>query len=326
MARADLLVNLVRAGAKGDQNLFHKCLEAIVVEERAKQHHILADRLAAHLNSSTHSRSNSSNISTHRLESNSNLFVSITPQRWLSDLVLTDSATMDCNEILEEFQRADLLRSFNLEPRHRILLIGPPGNGKTSLAEAVATELAIPLFVVRYESIIASYLGETAVRLSRLFNKIRSHRCVLFFDEFDVIGKERGDVHETGEIKRVVSSLLLHIDDLPSHVVVITATNHPELLDRAVWRRFQITLELPAPTQRMAEKWFHQFQNRFGEHLGFEPENLAEQMKGWSFAELEQFSLEVQRDYVLNLPTGNIKAIVAGRLKRWQERVPQMSV
>ena len=100
--------------------------------------------------------------------------------------------------------------------------------------------MAVPLVSVRYESVIASYLGETAVRLSRLFDQVRTRRCVLFFDEFDVVGKERGDLHETGEIKRVVSSLLLQIDTLPSSVVAISATNHPELLDRAVWRRFQL--------------------------------------------------------------------------------------
>ena len=133
-------------------------------------------------------------------------------------------------ELIEEHRRADLLRAHNLEPRHRVLLTGPPGNGKTSFAEALATELAVPLLSVRYESLIASYLGETAVRFSRLFDQVRVRRCVLFFDEFDVVGKERGDVHETGEIKRVVSSLLLQIDALPSHVVAVSATNHPELL------------------------------------------------------------------------------------------------
>ena len=92
---------------------------------------------------------------------------------------------------------------------------------------------------MRYEAVIGSFLGETSGRLKKLFDFVRTHQCVLFFDEFDTLGKERGDVHETGEIKRVVSSLLLQIDALPSHVVVVTATNHAELLDRAVWRRFQ---------------------------------------------------------------------------------------
>jgi SpoVK/Ycf46/Vps4 family AAA+-type ATPase len=98
--------------------------------------------------------------------------------------------TSACKELIEEQHRLDLLRSHNLEPRHRVLLAGPPGNGKTSLAEVIATELMVPLLVVRYEAVIASYLGETAVRLARLFDHVRTCRAVLFFDEFDVVGKE----------------------------------------------------------------------------------------------------------------------------------------
>ncbi|HZH28300.1 MAG TPA: ATP-binding protein, partial [Azospirillaceae bacterium] len=98
-----------------------------------------------------------------------------------------------------------------------------------------------------YEVVIGSFLGETAGRLRRVFDFARTTPCVLFFDEFDVLGKERGDVHETGEIKRVVSSLLLQRDDVPSWTIIAAATNHSELLDRAAWRRFQLRLELPAP-------------------------------------------------------------------------------
>ena len=244
------------------------------------------------------------------------------PERRMGDLVLPASVANAGRELVEEFRRADLLRAHNLEPRHRVLLTGPPGNGKTSLAEAIATELAVPLFAVRYESVIASYLGETAVRLSRLFDEVRTRRCVLFFDEFDVVGKERGDVHETGEIKRVVSSLLLQIDDLPSHVVVVTATNHPELLDRAVWRRFQLRLNLPAPTLSLAEEWLHRFERRLGESLGYKPATLAKRLKGLSFSELEQFALDVQRQYVLTLPDHDVRTIVTERLKQWRDRSP----
>ena len=92
----------------------------------------------------------------------------------------------------------------------------------------------IPILTVRYESIIGSYLGETASRLSKLFEYAKTRECVLFFDEFETLGKERGDVHETGEIKRVVSSLLMQIDALPSYVIAIAATNHDNLLDKAI--------------------------------------------------------------------------------------------
>lgn len=322
MARADLLLNLVRAGAMGDSGMFRKSLEALVAEERAKQHHVLADRLAAHLSAGGPSKAGASTPPTRRNGPLAESFHELSPERRLVDLVLPVTVENAVRELLEEFRRADLLRAYNLEPRHRVLLIGPPGNGKTSLAEALATELAVPLFAVRYESVIASYLGETAVRLSRLFDEVRTRRCVLFFDEFDVVGKERGDIHETGEIKRVVSSLLLQIDDLPSHVVVVTATNHPELLDRAVWRRFQLRLNLPTPTASLAEEWLDRFEKRLGENLGYKPATLAKRLAGLSFSELEQFGLDVQRQYVLTLPHGDLRAIVAERLKQWQCRAP----
>jgi AAA+ superfamily predicted ATPase len=189
------------------------------------------------------------------------------------------------------------------------------------LAEALAFELAVPLYVVRYESIIGSYLGETAVRLSKLFAQVRTERCVLFFDEFDVVGKERGDVHETGEIKRVVSSLLLQVDQLPSHVVVAAATNHSELLDRAAWRRFQVRLALPIPTKEQRVEWLKQFEVRTGLSLGHSHANLAKVLGSISFADLELFALDVQRRYVLALPDGDLQSIVSRLLKQWNARV-----
>src|SRR5207302_5683419 len=133
---------------------------------------------------------------------------------------------------------------------------------------------------VRYESVIGSFLGETAGRLRKVFDQVRSRRCVLFFDEFDTLGKERGDPHDTGEIKRVVSSLLLQIDDLPSYVVVVTATNHPEILDRAVWRRFQLRLRLPPPTSEQAREWFKRFEQSLGLNIGITHGTLAKKLKG----------------------------------------------
>ena len=124
-----------------------------------------------------------------------------------------------------------------------------------------------------------------------MFEYVRSRRCVLFFDEFDTVGKERGDRQETGEIKRVVSSLLLQIDALPSYVVVVTASNHPELLDRAVWRRFQIRLELPMPRRGQIEEWFRRFEARTGYSMSLSPRSLAMRLQGLSFAEIEDFRI-----------------------------------
>ncbi|WP_454259815.1 AAA family ATPase [Pseudoxanthomonas mexicana] len=319
MSRADLIVNLVKAGSEGDQKLLRTTVEAMAAEERAKHHHQLANRLVENL-SATQAKPRSPEIVRSYDGGHGGLLYEIEPRRTFDTMLVTDTVRAACRELVEEQHRRDLLRSYGLEPRHRMLLSGAPGNGKTSLAEALATELMVPLFVVRYEAVIGSFLGETSSRLKRLFDFVRTHQCVLFFDEFDTLGKERGDTHETGEIKRVVSSLLLQIDALPSHVVVVTATNHAELLDRAVWRRFQLRLELPAPTAAQKEEWFARLQSKLEVSLGMTPKMLAAKLDASSFSDLEQFCEDVQRRYVLALPEANLKQIVTDRLKQWRAR------
>ena len=204
-----------------------------------------------------------------------------------------------------------------------MLLVGPPGNGKTSLAEAIAEALAVQFFVVRYDAIIGSFLGETASRLRRVFEYARTTPCVLFFDEFDAVGKERGDVNETGEIKRVVTSLLMQVDALPSYTVVIAASNHSELLDRAVWRRFQFRLELPAPTQSQVEHYFEAFAERMHEPLGISANTIAKSLGRVSYAEAEEFCNGIRRRLALSLGEGSVKSIVSEQLKLWKARARQ---
>lgn len=314
MARADLLINLVRAGAQGDQLGFRRTVEAIVAEERERQHHVVADRLSEFLKSSARV----ADVSLP--DTISALVHEVHPDRLLSDLVLPSLALAACGELIEEQRRVDLLRSYGTEPRHRVLVSGPPGNGKTSLAEAIAGELAIPLLAVRYDAVIGSFLGETAARLARLFDYVRTRRCVVFFDEFDTLGKERGDEHDTGEVKRVVSSLLLNIDALPSHVIVMTATNHPELLDRAVWRRFQVRLSLPMPSARDIGEWISRFETRRKIRLGATKRLVASTLKGLSFAEVEEFFSDVQRRLILAGGDVDVEGVVRSRVLQWNAR------
>ena len=319
MPRADLIVSLVKAGTQGDQQLFHTTVEALAAEERAKHHHQLADKLEANLRAGN-ARPHTPEVVRTYDGGHGGLLYEVEPRRTIASLLMEEPTLQAARELIEEQQRRDLLRSYGLEPRHRVLLSGPPGNGKTTLAEAFATELMLPLFVVRYEAVIGSFLGETSSRLKRLFDFVRTHQCVVFFDEFDTLGKERGDTHETGEIKRVVSSLLLQIDALPSHVVVVTATNHAELLDRAVWRRFQLRLQLPAPTPAQKEAWFIRFQVQLGTPLGVSTKSLATRLKAASYSDLEQFCDDVHRRYVLALPNANLTRVITERLKQWQRR------
>ena len=323
MARSDLIVALVKGGATGDRNLVRTSAEAIIADERAKQHNILADRLVGALRangSGVHFPSPATPENPARGPSARDLVVDLVPRRKLEEMLLPVVTRAACETLIEEQRRADLLRSHGLEPRHRVLLVGPPGNGKTTLAEAIAEALGVPLLVVRYEAVIGSFLGETASRLRRVFDYARTTPCVLFFDEFDVVGKERGDIHETGEIKRVVSSVLLQIDDLPSWSIVATATNHPELLDRAVWRRFQLRLDLPAPTRSQTADFIERFfRDRQLSRLP-PPQEIARALTGASFAETEEFCLAVLRGFVLSLGEGKLDRIVARELKQWRAR------
>lgn len=318
MARADLLLALVQSGAGGDELAFRRAAEALIAEEENKKHGVLASQLADAL---TRKRSSSSNVtSLARNEASAGLFYEREPGRRVSDLVLPTEVRQAVSQLVEEHHRRDLLRSHGVEPRHRLLLVGPPGGGKTTLAEAIATELAVPLLSVRYEGLIGSFLGETASRMEALFAAVRVRPCVLFFDEFDVVAKERGDTHETGEIKRVVSSLLLQVDKLPSHVIVIAATNHAELLDRAVWRRMQLRLTLPNPTRAGKVEWLQAWSSRTGVKFGMSARTVADRLTAASYAELEEFALDVQRRSILSGPEPDSLAVTQQLLKQWAVR------
>jgi Cdc6-like AAA superfamily ATPase len=319
MSRSDLLVSLVKASVTGDKGSVKRTVESLIADERGKQHNVLADRLSRALNSSSASNGHGSAIQrVSQLDQGTrgrDLLIELVPRRKLSDLVLNGHCLRIVEQLIEEQARADLLRSHSLEPRHSLLLVGPPGNGKTSLAEAIAEALCVPLFIVRYDGVIGSFLGETASRLRRLFDYARTTPCVLFFDEFDAVGKERGDIHETGEIKRVVSSLLLQIDDLPSYVTIIAATNHEELLDRAAWRRFEIRIDLPPPTSGQVAAFLDLYLADVLDRADTGSIELAKGIGAASFAEVEQFCLNLRRRLVLSLgeltPTEAVKKALA---------------
>jgi len=140
------------------------------------------------------------------------------------------------------------------------------------------------------------------------------------------LGKERGDTHETGEIKRVVSSLLLQMDALPDYVVVVAASNHPELLDRAVWRRFQIRIDLPAPSREQLANFIESIGNRCQVNFGLASETIAKKLLGSSFSEVEEFCLAVVRRAVLDQRSQDAKAITQIKLEQWRDRLKPVTL
>jgi SpoVK/Ycf46/Vps4 family AAA+-type ATPase len=318
MARSDLLISLVKSGKQSPDPRFRSTVEAIIAEERSKQHTALADQLSAALLNGAHTHAPQTPAGSAVV---GDLLYELAPERSLEDLVLPRLVRDELRRLIEEHQRGDLLRSYGLAPRHRILLVGPPGNGKTSVAHGIAHDLMVPLLVVRYEGLIGSYLGETASRLRKVFDYARQRACVLFLDEFDTVGKERGDVHETGEIKRVVSTLLLQMDQLPSHVVIVTATNHSELLDRAVWRRFETRLRLPPPKASEAAEFLGRLFANFQLASGYKTAAISRQLSGATYSEIEDLFRDIARRAVLESPEPIFAKIVRERVAVWKQRV-----
>lgn len=322
MARSDLLVNLVRAGAVGDRDALRSTAEALMADERAKKHYIVADRLQRAL-SAVPVTPPALTTSSPQLNpiSGREAILEVTARLRLDDLLLPLPAQQSGRQLIEEHQRADVLRASGFEPRHRVLLSGPPGNGKTSFAEAVAEGLGLPFYVVRYDALIGSYLGETNARLRKLFDYVRTTPCVLFFDEFDAIGKERGDTHETGEIKRVVSFLLMQLDQLPSYVLVVAATNHGELLDRAVWRRFQMRLAMPAPHRKEVTVFLDRVLSDWPSKPKMTPAKIATKLGDVSYAEALDFCQNVRRRQILGLGETTVDDALRAELDLWASRV-----
>lgn len=293
-------------------------VEALVAEEKSRSHHVLADRLQRALQSVP--VTNSTDL--RRSNTGGRDFVIESEARVeLSDLILSLPAKRLTQQVINEQLRADLLRAQGMQPRHRILLSGPPGNGKTSLAETIAHATALPLLTVRYDALVGAYLGETNARMARLFEYARATPCVLFFDEFDALGKERGDVHETGEIKRVVSFLLMQLDQLPSYVVAVAATNHAELLDRAVWRRFQLRLEMPAPDVAGRAVLVARYMDSWPESIGLSADKVAQRLGDVSFAEVSEFCQNVRRRHILAQGNESLRQVLSDELLLWASRV-----
>lgn len=149
--------------------------------------------------------------------------------------------------VLEERKNPQMLARVGMEPTRTLLLTGPPGVGKTMTARYLAASLEIPLVTIDLSTLISSYLGRTGNNLRQVLDYAKSTACVFLMDEFDALGKRRDDPSDVGELKRIVNVLLLELDQWPPHSLLVAATNHPELLDKAVWRRFEQVIDLSLP-------------------------------------------------------------------------------
>lgn len=167
----------------------------------------------------------------------------------LADVILSKDLSNRLNALLLQQRKRDWLREYGKTPNRKVLFVGPPGAGKTLTAEALAGELRLPFYIIRLEALITRYMGETAAKLRLIFNETLKRRAVYFFDEFDAVGGKRSAANDVAEMRRVLNSFLLFLEE-PCAVdsLIVGATNHSELLDRALTRRFDEVLEFSLPT------------------------------------------------------------------------------
>ena len=301
-----LVLRLAEAARRHDQGAITRVLRALVEQEEKKKRGSIADQLRRLI-----PRTGVDGQNDKALE----YLAETIPRLSLRDLQLQPAVRRACEELILEQQKADLLASAGMRPRNRILLTGPPGNGKTSVAEAIAAALGRPFYAVTYDTLTGNLLGQTGSRLRKVFEYVTSHDCVVLFDEFEAIGKERDDRQDVGELKRVVASMLLQMDQTPPGTVIAGATNHPEMLDRAAWRRFQIKLELERPNRNELARYFE----RRGEkapHLRLDAATTSETLQGTSYAEAAEFCDDVERQQVLH-PDQDPASLFRRRLALW---------
>lgn len=214
-------------------------------------------------------------------------------------VMLSGEAGQTVSQLVEDAKNIHLLTEKGVSSQLSMLLYGPPGTGKTLLASSIAAMLQRPFYVARLDSLISSRLGETAKNIRGIFEFVPARNAVLFLDEIDAIAKLRDDRHELGELKRVVNTVLQGLDSLPNDVVTIGATNHPHLLDPAIWRRFPYKVELGLPSEDVrASLWLH-FLYQDDETKLNEAHLLARASDGLSGADIENIALAVRRRAVL---------------------------
>jgi SpoVK/Ycf46/Vps4 family AAA+-type ATPase len=172
-----------------------------------------------------------------------------------NELILSEENESKISQIIKEHENSKKLQSHGLSPIKTILFNGPPGVGKTLTAKWLAKKMNIPLRIVDLASVMSSLLGKTGNNIKSVFEDAASTPCVLLLDEFDAIAKKRADEHDVGELKRLLTVLLQLIDSWPSSSILIAATNHPELLDPAVWRRFELKLDFSNPDSEQVKRY-----------------------------------------------------------------------
>lgn len=288
---------------EGNVEAFRAASEEVIKEERQKQHHLLASDLERLL----YGRPREVGRSTGRAfeqapvdrERNLALLDIREPARRLDDVVLSDETRSVLEEVLQEHHHQERLASYGLRAADRLLFYGPPGCGKTLTAEVIASELGLPLAIVRVDAVVSSYLGETAANLRKVFDFAATNVAVVLFDEFDALAKERADESEHGELRRVVNAVLQMMDAYTGRSILIAATNHESILDLAIWRRFEEVVLFEPPNLEQVRRVLALKLRGVRREFDMEDTAVTTLFKGMTHADIERVLRRAIKDMIL---------------------------
>lgn len=303
MPRSEQLISLLKSHVEGDEEHFLTVAMQMAAHEAKQGHSRLAGRLidlvegakrkAAVIEPSTDA------IPIARARGDLADLVSVTyPKSKLRNLIVNDDQQRRLRRIVQEQLQASKIEFHGFTPRKKILLVGPPGSGKTMTASALAGELRIPLFTILLEGLITKYLGETASKLRVVFDAMHRTRGLFLFDEFDAIGSKRTAKNDVGEIRRILNSFLTLLEKDQSASLVVCATNHPELLDLALFRRFDDVIEYELPSTTHIQKLLRGRLSSF-EQSDVDWEHVAKEAQGLSQAEVVRAAEETGKALLL---------------------------
>lgn len=301
MANSDQIKALIKSHSERDDKRFYAVALQVAASAAKSGHHKLATELKELL-SELKSKGVKGEGEVYRILPKNReiegLFSIKNPEIRKNDMVLTEEVSEKFNRIILEQRQAHKLKDFGLEPRKKILLVGPPGTGKTMLANAFAGELKIPLYTVLFDSLITKYMGETASKLRSVFDVIHTHRGVYFFDEFDAIGGKRGTKNDVGEMRRILNSFLQFLEEDSSENLVLAATNHPEILDKALFRRFDDIIEFSNPSPELISRLINNYFRNL-KLSGIDWEKIISSAEGLSYAEISKALVETLKELIL---------------------------
>lgn len=305
MAAADQIKSLIKSYGDGDENRFFATAMQIAASEARQGHASFAQELKQLIEKARKERSLSVlesgktiSISAPKRELNELIEV-FQPRIKLEDMVLADEVKNSLYKLVNEQRSWQLLEKHNLSPRRKLLLTGDPGTGKTMTAQAIAGELSLAVYIIRLDGLMSKFLGESIAKLRLIFDAMIDHRAVYLFDEFDSIGSHRNQVQDIGEIKRVLNSFLINIEKDRSNSIIIAATNLPETLDKALFRRFDDVIDYPLPDKEHIKEMIEKSTQGFSFSTKVNYETLSKTALRLNYSDITRACEETIKEMIL---------------------------